>query len=312
MAWRDRAWYVLARGTVKDFVEDKAARLGAALAYYTVFSLAPLLVIVVGIVGLFLGQEAAQGSLLDGMARVLGPDGAEMVRTMLSAGFSPGAGWLAATLGVLALLFGATGVVAQLKDALNTIWEVKPKPGRGLLRIVRTRVLSLGMVLAIGFLLLVSLVVSAGLAALGTTVRDALPGSEAIYFALNVLIALVVTTALFALLFRFLPDVKVAWRDVTLGAFVTALLFNVGQALLGLYLARAGAATAYGAAGSLVVILLWVFYSAQIFFLGAEFTQVYANRYGSRVRPSEDAEPISEDERLQQGMEPRRRGRRAG
>lgn len=305
----DRRWFVLAKGTVQDFAEDKALRLSAALAYYTLFSLAPLIVIAIAIAGLAFGEEAARGHLLGGLSRLLGEEGGAALQLMVANAYRPGTGVVATVLGIAALLFGATGVVAQLKDALNTIWEVEPRKGRGVMRVLRDRVLSLGMVMGIGFLLLVSLAASAIITALADLVRAYLPGSELVYLALQFVIAVVMTTAAFALLFRFVPDAKVSWRDVWLGGFATALLFNVGQLAISLYLARASVAGAYGAAGSLVIILLWVFYSATIFFVGAEFTQVYANRYGSRVRPDAGAKPATEEARAQQGM-PARRERR--
>lgn len=303
--WRERAeswtFVSLAKATFEDFAEDKAARLGAALAYYTIFSIAPLLVITLAIAGLAFGAEAAGGQLFGAFAGLVGPEGAEAIETMVANAWRPEAGIVSIVLGAAALLFGATGVFYQLKDALNTIWEVRPKKGKGLLRFVKARILSFGMVLALGFLL-VSLVVTAAVSAVGEFVRASLPGGEGVFLALNFLVGTLIVAVCFAALFKWLPDARIAWRDVGLGALVTAVLFNVGQLAIGLYLGRSSAASVYGAAGSLVLVLLWIFYSAQLFFLGAEFTQVYANRSGSRVTPEPGAVRVTEEERSQQGM----------
>lgn len=304
--WKQRAeswtWFSLAQATVRDFAEDKAARLGAALAYYTIFSIAPLLVITLAIAGLAFGQEAASGQLYGAFAGLLGPEGAEAIETMVANAWRPEAGVVSIVLGAAALLFGATGVFYQLKDALNTIWEVRPVKGKGLLRFVKARILSFGMVLALGFLLLVSLVATAAVSAVGEYVRASLPLGEGVFLALNFVVTTLFVAVCFAALFKWLPDARIGWRDVALGALVTAILFNVGQLLIGLYLGRSSAASVYGAAGSLVLVLLWIFYSAQLFFLGAEFTQVYANRFGSRVRPEPGAVQVTQEERAQQGM----------
>jgi membrane protein len=208
----------------------------------------------------------------------------------------------AAVIGFVVLLFGAAGVFGQLQDALNTMWEVKPKEGRGILGIIKDRFVSFGMVLGIGFLLLVSLVISAGLAALGNFLVGLLPAYEIIMQIISFVVSFAVISLLFALLFKYLPDAKVAWGDVWLGAVVTALLFTIGKELIGLYLGRSAVASTYGAAGSLVVLLLWIYYSGQILFFGAEFTQVYANMFGSRIVPAEGATFISEEDRIKQGI----------
>ena len=275
--------------TVKDWVDDKAPRLGAALAYYTVFSIAPLIVIVIAIAGIWFGREAAQQQIVDQIAGLVGQKGAEGISGMLQAANKPKEGMIASALAVVTLVFGATGVFIQLQDALNTIWEVKPKPGRGIMGFIRQRLLSLAMVFGIGFLLLVSLVMSAGLAAAGKWFSGAMPGGEELWHVLNFLISFVVIAALFTLMFKYLPDVKIAWKDVWLGGTLTALLFTVGKFALGMYLGRSSVSSAYGAAGSLVILLLWIYYSAQILFLGAEFTQVYANRFGKKLEPADNA-----------------------
>ncbi len=292
----------VARATLTEWGEDKVPRLGASLAYYTIFSIAPLLVIAIAIAGLVLDPGEVQQAVLTQMGGLVGPDGAELIKTMLESAQKPATGLLAAGLGVITLLFGALGVFGQLQDALNTIWEVKPKPGRGLRGVMQDRLLSLSMVLVVGFLLLVSLVVSTGLSAVGGLVGGLLPQSEFFLSLVNFVISFLVITLLFALMFKYLPDAQIDWRDVGVGAAITALLFTVGKQLIGLYLGNAGVTSSYGAAGSLVVLLLWVYYSSQIFLLGAEFTQVYANQLGSRVVPSANAVPVTEQERAQQGM----------
>ena len=286
----------------EDWSEDRASRLAAALAYYTIFSLAPLLIIAIAIAGLAFGREATQGQIVNQISGLIGAEGAEGIETLIESASKPSSGVIATAFGIIVLLIGASGFFGQLQDGLNTIWEVKPRPGRGILGIIKDRFLSFTMVLGVGFLLLVSLVISAGVVALGEFLGTFMPGTVIVGYILNVIISLLVTTLLFATIFKILPDVKISWKDVWIGAAATAFLFTVGKLLLGLYLAKANIASAYGAAGSLVVILVWVYYSAMILFLGAEFTQVYANRYGSRIVPARDAVQVTEEARAQQGM----------
>jgi membrane protein len=292
----------LLKDTLHQWLEDKAARLGAALAYYTALSIAPLVVIAIFIAGLVLGKEAAQGQLLDQIRSLVGTQGGQAVETMIAHANKPRTGSFAAILGVITLLAGATGVVVQLQDALNTIWEVAPKPGRGIIGFVKDRLLSLAMVLGFGFLLLVSLILSTALTALGTFFAGLIPAIAPALEATNFVVSLVVVTLLFAMIFKLLPDAEIAWRDVWIGAVITALLFTLGKFLLGLYLGRSGISSTYGAAGSLVVLLVWVYYSAQIVFFGAEFTKIYADRFGSRIVPARDAVPVTEEARAQQGI----------
>lgn len=275
--------------TGREWAGDKSPRLGAALAFYTVFSIAPLIVIVIAIAGLWFGREAAQGQIIAQLSGLVGDQGAKAIAGLLEAADKPRQGIIASVIAAITLLFGATGVFVQLQDALNTIWEVKPKPGLGIMGFVRKRLLSLTMVFGIGFLLLVSLVVSAGLAAAGKWFESVLPGGEELWHILNFFISFAVVAVMFTLMFKYLPDVKVAWRDVWLGGVLTALLFTVGKFALGMYLGRSSVSSAYGAAGSLIVLLLWVYYSAQILFFGAEFTQVYANRFGKKLEPADNA-----------------------
>lgn len=292
----------LIKQTYKEWSEDKAPRLAAALAYYTAFSLAPILVIVIAIVGIFLERQAVQETVVQQVSALAGPNGEELITNMLTASQNIGNNTLAIIIGVGALLLGASGVFGQLQDAMNTMWEVQPKPSQGIWGLLKSRFLNFSMVIILAFLLLVSLLVSASLSALSSWTLGLFPGFEIIVQALNFVVSLLVITVIFALIFKFVPDAKIAWKDVWLGAAVTALLFTLGKFLIGLYLGNASIADQFGAAGSLVVLLVWVYYSAQISFFGAEFTQVYANMFGSRIRPEEGAVPMTEEARQQQGM----------
>ena len=301
----------LLKETVTEWQKDKAPRLAAALAYYTVFSLAPLLIIVIAIVGAIFGEEAAKGEIVGQIQGLVGKEGAQAIEAAIQNANKPSAnGGIASLISIVVLLFGATGVFAQLQDALNTVWEVKPKPGRGIKNFIKKRVLSFSAVLGIGFLLMVSLVVNAVLSGMSAYLSNLIPGAEFLWQILNFVISFIVISLLFALLYKYLPDVKIKWSDVSIGAIITALLFTIGKFALGFYLGRGSFGSTYGAAGSLVVLLAWVYYSAMILFFGAEFTQVYARKYGSKIVPDEDAEPVTEEERAKQGMPRKRRRRR--
>ncbi|AFZ18339.1 YihY/virulence factor BrkB family protein [Allocoleopsis franciscana] len=292
----------LLKETFKEWQEDKASRLAAALAYYTAFSIAPLLIIAIAIAALVFGEEAARGGIEDQLRGLIGQQGAEAIEEMIKNSSKPAEGTIATIISVGFLLFGASGVFAQLQDSLNTIWEVAPKPGRGVMGFIKDRFLSFSMVLGIGFLLLVSLVLSAVLAGLNNILGGMMPGLSFLWEILNFLISFGVITLLFALIYRVLPDAKIAWGDVWFGAIITALLFTIGKTLIGLYLGNSSVGSTYGAAGSFVVLLLWVNYSAQILFFGAELTQVYANKYGSHIVPTENAVRLTEEDRVQQGI----------
>ena len=270
----------------QGWTEDNASRLAAALAYYTIFSLAPLLVIVIAVTGLIWDRGAVRAQILSQVQSLVGAEGAEFVASLMTSTGSPGEGILALGIGILTLLFGALGVFNELHTSLNIIWNIKVEKPKGFLqslkKLLRDRLLSFTMILGIGFVLLVSLVVTAGLAAAQETLGDAFPIPEFVLQLLNLVISLGVITVLFALIFKFLPDVRIAWREVWMGAFVTSLLFSLGKTLIGLYLGNSAVGSTFGAAGSLVLLLLWIYYSAQILFFGAEFTQVYARRYGSK------------------------------
>jgi membrane protein len=273
-------WQVI-RSTFQKWQDDQAARLAAALSYYTVFSLAPLLVIVIAVAGLVIGQQEAQGQVIGQIAGYAGEESAGFIQSLLQQMSTPRNSIVATVIGVVTLLLGATGVFGELQASLNQIWDVPPKQlsaQQGIRALIFTRVLSFGMVLAIGFLLLVSLIIST----IVNTASGWLFGSIQTAFisqALNTVLGFAVITLMFALIFKFLPDTKIHWRDVWPGALATALLFSIGRLLISFYLSHSSTASVYGAAGSLVVLLLWVYYSAQILFLGAEFTQVYSRRH---------------------------------
>ncbi len=287
-----KSGFSLIKESFKGWQEDGALDLGAALAYYAIFSLAPLLLIVIGVAGLVWGREAVQGQLVSQLQGIVGEQGGQAIQTMIANAGKHGNGVLATIVGLVTILFGATGVFVQLQTSLDRIWKVEPKPGAGIWGFVKTRMLSFGMVLGIGFLLLISLVVATAVTAVGAWATGLLPGAKVLMEGLTFVVSFALVTLLFAMIFKVLPDVKIGWRDVWIGAAVTALLFTVGKFLIGLYLAKSTVASTYGAAGSLVIVLLWIYYSSQILFLGAEFTKVYASEYGSNIRPSRHAVPI--------------------
>jgi membrane protein len=280
------SWTIL-KSTYEQWSNDKASQLAAALAFYTALSIAPLLVLIIAIVGFFLGEEAAQGQLVSQLRSLMGREAAEFTETAIANADKPTTGGIASLLSLAVLLWGSTNVFTQLQDSLNSIWNVALKPGRGIMNVIRERLLSFGMVLGIGFLLLVSLVFSTVLSFVASSFNNLLPGFDWLWQLLNYLISFGVMALLFALIFKVLPDVQLAWKDVWIGALITAILFSIGQLALSLYLGNQG--SAYGVAGSLVVFLLWVYYSAQILFFGAEFTQVYATQYGSGFEPASNA-----------------------
>jgi membrane protein len=276
------AW-LLFKEAGSAWVADNAPSLGAALAYYTIFSLAPVLIVVIAVAGLAFGREAAEGEILRQIQALVGPAGAATIQTIIQRADQPALGIIASALGLATVLVGASGAFVQLQDTLNQIWKVKCKPESFWVSTLKKRSLSFGLVLGTGFLLLVSLAPSAGLAVVGTFTEQLLPIPTFFLESVNFLLSFAVITVLFAMIFKVLPDTEVAWGDVWIGAGMTALLFTIGKMLIGLYLGKSSVASAYGAAGSLVVVLVWVYYSAQILLLGAEFTHVYAIQHGSRV-----------------------------
>jgi membrane protein len=278
-----RLWR-LVRESIAAWIDDYVPSMGAALAYYTLFSIAPLLIIVIAIAGVVFGAEAAQGAIVGQLAGLIGAQGAAAVEDLLRSASEPTRGAIATIVGGATLLIGATTVFAELQSALDRIWEVGATEKRsGLWSILRQRLLSFGMILVLGLLMLVSLVLSAALAALGRWWGGLLDGLEGILQAVNFALSFALVTGLFAAIYKMMPRARIAWHDVWIGAVVTALLFTVGKFLIGLYLGKSGVTSAFGAAGSLVVLVIWVYYSAQIFLLGAEFTWVYAHHSGSRM-----------------------------
>ncbi len=290
MQIRVQSIFKLIKEAFGEWQQDKASMLAAALAYYTVFSIAPLLVIAIAIAGAVFGEDAAQGEIVSQINQLVGQEGAEAIETILANADRPQLGSLASIISVVVLFIGASGVFAQLQEALNIVWNVKAKPNAGIWDFIRKRLLSFGMVLAIGFLLLVSLILSAILSGIGKLEINLLPGLTPVWQIVNFVVSFGAIALLFALIYKYLPDAKIDWKDVWIGAIITALLFTIGKSLIGLYLGRGSLGSAYGAAGSLIVFLAWVFYSAQILLFGAEFTQVYALKYGKKIRPDNHAE----------------------
>ena len=297
-------WLNTLKSTFKDFMEDKALRLAAALAYYSIFSLAPLLIIMIAVAGFVLDEATVKQQVQQQMTELVGAKSADALNDMMSArkmGSTP----LAMALGIVALLFGAGGVFGQLQDALNTIWEVKAKSGGGLWRLIRDRFLSLTMVLGLGFLLLISMVLTTAVHAMTQGFGRLFPIPDAVTAGISLAIAFVVVAMLFMLIFKILPDLKVPWKVAMIGGIFTAVLFTIGKWGLGLYLGRESTQSAYGAAGALVILLLWIYYSAVILFMGAEFTQAYATKKGYKLELSPYAEPVTPEARAQEGVEPK-------
>lgn len=288
---RIKRFYSLAKQSVQSWLDDYAPSMGAAIAFYTVFSLAPLVLIVIGIAGFFWGEEAVRGELLRQIGGMVGTNGAVAIEGVVrSSAEEPEQGLAAAIASAVVLTVGATTVFAELQSALDRIWEVPSRDTKkGIFNLLRSRLLSLGLVLSLAFLLLVSLVVSTLLSALGAWLGGLMPGWELMLQGLNVLVSFGILTVLFAMIYKFMPQAEVAWRDVWTGALVTAVMFEIGKLLISLYVGRTAVASSYAAAGSLVVVLIWVYYAAQVFLLGAEFTWVYANEHGSRAQRRDGA-----------------------
>ena len=270
------------REVYDQWQRDNAVSHGAALAYYTLFSMAPLLMLLIAIVGLVLGDAAARGQLVGEIQNVIGPDGARTVEGLIVNVSAPRSGVLASAVSLLTMLVGASGVFGQLRTSLNHIWEVTPPTSSGMRAAARQRLASFAVIVGIGGLLFASLVLTAALAAVHDVLAHHLPVVTYLLPALNFLLSFLLTTSLFAMIYKLLPDASMDWRDVWLGAAATAFLFTIGKTLIGLYLGRAGVTSVYGAAGSFVLVLLWVYYCAQVFLVGAEFTEVYSRLYGSR------------------------------
>lgn len=276
LEWRPYVGLVKQAGAA--WIQDRAPTMGAALAFYTALALAPLLIIIVALAGTLFGIDAVQRAIVGQLTTLAGARFAEAVRILISTPAQPATtAVLPTVIGVLTMLVGATSVLVELQDDLDHIWRAPPRPGNGLLSIVKSRVLSLGMLLAIGFMLLVSLVLTAGMAGIGAFSEDYFPRTALVLLHIaNAVFSLACVTAVFAMLFKWLPNASIGWRDVGIGAFTTAVLFSGGRIAIGLYLGESAIASAYGAAGTLVVLLLWLYYSAQVFLFGAELTHVHA------------------------------------
>lgn len=293
----------LSKETAKDWLDDDAPSLAAALAYYALLSLAPLLVISVGVAGWFLGSEAARGQVSGQLSSIVGSEAADGIQSVVASANEPKRGVIGAVVGIVTLFVGASGVFGQLQTSLDRIWEVKPKPDRGFWVQVKERFFSFTMVLGVAFLLLVSLVLSSLLSSVGQFLADTLPGGAVVWQVINFALSFGVVSLLFALIFKVVPDAKVQWRDVWVGAIVTALLFTIGKQVLGLYLGKAALGSSYGAAGSIVALVVWVYYAAQILFMGAEFTQVQARHRGATIEPTANAERSASDPGDEDGNE---------
>jgi membrane protein len=282
-------WKML-KDTVLAFINDEALSRGAAIAFYTVTSIAPVLLIVIAIAGLAFGRDAAQNALTAQLSGLMGQQTAEVLQTAVASASGKSSGVMATAIGIITLMVTASGVFGEMQTALNAIWKAEPE-GTTVSQLIRARAVSLGLVAALGFLLMVSLVVSTGLTAFGNYLDSILPFGKIILTVLNVVVSLILISFLFAAIYKVLPDRDLEWGDVMVGAIVTAVLFTIGKSLISWYIGSSAVASSFGAAGALIVLLLWVYYSAQIFLLGAEFTKVYANRHGSTKRAlvSEDA-----------------------
>ena len=271
--------------TYKEWRQDNAQTLGAALAFYAAFSLAPLLIIVIAIFGFMLGKETIQVEILRRAQELIGAQGAAAVKMMIKAAYRPGTGLTATIIGSVVILVGSTSALVMLKQALNIIWGVSPDPETPIWNLVKERLLSFVMILVIGLLLVLSLLLSLVLSFLTGFVQNLVPVPVFFIQSANLVLSFLLITLLCAMVYKILPDVTIAWSDVWVGSATTAVLFTVGKFLFSLFLARSSISSAYGAASSLVIILMWIYYSAQMLFIGAELTQVYANRYGSQVKP---------------------------
>jgi membrane protein len=299
---RKCSWWFLIKATWTEWSDDRALRFSAALAYYAVFSLAPLLIIAVSLAGFFFGEQAARGEVVQQLSGLIGASAGAQIEALIKASADKPKSTLATAIGIVTLLIGASAVFAQLKDALNTIWGVRIQPGAAVRQFLRDYFLSFGMILTIGFLLIVSLLVTTLIKALSPvlTAVGYLPGVTP---GLAELFSFILMTLLFAVIYKVLPDVHLNWKDVRVGAFVTGLLFAVGKYLIALYLAASNVGSAFGAAGALILVLTWIYYSAVIFFFGAEFTKVYSRECGGHVSPSRHATFVTKEMRVEQGVE---------
>ncbi len=280
-----------------SFINDKALKMSASLAYYTVFSMAPLLIMLISLAGLIYGKDAVEGKVFSEINGFVGNDAALQIQQIISKISQSGHSTFAVIIGTITLFVGATGVFIEIQDSLNQIWRVKAKPKKGWKKMIMNRILSFSMILGLGFLLIVSLIINGIVLALSNKLNYYFPDiTILLVHAFNIALTFLIISTLFAIIFKFLPDVKIRWKDVLAGALFTAILFMIGKFIIGLYIEKVGPGSAYGAAGSLIIILVWVYYTAAILYFGAEFTQVYAECYGGKIKPAEYAVHIIQTE----------------
>jgi membrane protein len=289
--------FTIIKGAATGFGDDRAMKFSASLAYYTIFSLAPLLMLLISLAGLFLGKEAIQGQVFHEINGLIGNEAAKQVQDMLKNLQKSGQTTISVVIGFITLVVGATSIFGEIQDSINIIWKVKAKPKRGWVKLLKDRLLSGSLIVTLGFLLVVSLVVNGALEAVSDRLKAFLPDVTVTLFSvINVLISFVVITILFGVIFKVLPDVKIQWKQVRAGAIFTALLFMLGRLLIGIYIEKTSSGSAYGAAGSLIVILLWIYYTAAILYFGAEFTQAYAEFTGAKIAPADYAVHVEQTE----------------
>jgi membrane protein len=289
--------FTILKGAAAGFSDDRAMKFSASLAYYTIFSLAPLLLLIISLAGLFLGRDAAQGQIFHELNGLIGNDAAKQVQDMIKNLDKSGSTTISVIIGFITLIIGATTIFGEIQDSINIIWKVKAKPKRGWVKMLKDRLLSSSLIVTIGFLLMVSLVVNGALLALSDKLKTFLPDVTVTFFSiLNLVISFIVITILFGVIFKVLPDVKIKWKQVRAGAFFTACLFMLGRFVIGIYIEKTSSGSAYGAAGSLIVILLWIYYTAAIMYFGAEFTQAYAEFKGAKIAPADYAVHVEQKE----------------
>jgi membrane protein len=291
--------FTILKAAFNGFLDDMALKFSASLAYYTIFSLAPLLLLMISLAGIFLGSQASEGKIFGEINGFVGNDAAKQIQDMIKHLQMSGKSTVSIIIGAATLIFGASGVFGEIQESINIIWQVKPKPKKSWVKFIKDRLLSFSMIATLGFLLLVSLVINGALLALSDHLKSFLPGFTVLIFNVaNVAISFIVITVLFCVIFKVLPDVKIRWRDVLSGAIFTSVLFMIGRLVIGIYVAQSATSSTYGAAGSLIAILLWVYYTATILYFGAEFTRAYADFYGIRIEPAEFAVHVEQKEEL--------------
>lgn len=296
IGWFKRKWKLLV-SAVNAFIDDKALKMSASLAYYTVFSMAPLLIMLISFVSLIYGKAAVEGKVFEEINGFVGNNAALQIQQVISKISQSGNSTFAVIVGTATLFIGATGVFIEIQDSLNQIWRVKAKPKKGWKKMIMNRVLSFSMILGLGFLLIVSLIINGLVLALSNKLNQYFPDITILLVnAFNIILTFIIISALFSIIFKFLPDVKISWKDVRVGAIFTAVLFMIGKFVIGLYIQKVGPGSAYGAAGSLIIILVWVYYTAAILYFGAEFTQVYAECYGGKIEPADYAVHVVQTE----------------